>query len=701
MGIWWAMILPLMTMSATADFPVGRWTGELMGSPSALIGSATAHAPLLGNGYLGAVLSTMRRGNIPGNGSSVDLWLNSNANWDCQPAGQTRAPAALCSARVLGGLSISVEDGPLSNSTQTSFEAEQRISNGTLWTRRTAAEGSAIETETYIADAENVLVTDIAITGDGRNVAEPISLSITLFTYGPNRHVRPTTRATCAILNGDGTVGACSRRFHTPGTTGYHAPWSALAVRTIGATPSSVEAANATMTGSYQVSYVKSSFAVVPSSAGRLRVVVSLADNLLAGNDDDPAPAAAALARSTAPDDVRNASQRFWAAYYGASRVWLPSRPAIEAMWLGAQYASACSMPSAAVHARLRGRAPPPGLYGPFATTDFAFWNGDYTLDYNVEATFQHVHSSNHPELAASYFSMIDDWADAATANARAAATAANLSNARCENAVMKRFACHLAPWGYQSRDTSTYMEWNGPYAATLFIAAWEYTRNAHFARNATLPLLESLNAWSHCYLTNTSAAAAPGGYTLEDWSSRLPDELFEGRAARNPLSGLALMRRVATAHRDIANALAEPYPAFVDEIIAHLAPFRTVAGPEAVVGAGQMVWAAADNRSWYNSTPAAVGFPVALYPLWPAEVVSGLDADDETRRLAQASVKLYANLSCAVVPSPPFATCLQEGFGGLTILPAAVRALPARADETHGLSSREIVDALEGFLVA
>ena len=29
------------------------------------------------------------------------------------------------------------------------------------------------------------------------------------------------------------------------------------------------------------------------------------------------------------------------------------------------------------VHALAKGRAPPPGLYGPFVTGDFAFWNGE------------------------------------------------------------------------------------------------------------------------------------------------------------------------------------------------------------------------------------------------------------------------------------------------------------------------------------
>ena len=49
----------------------------------------------------------------------------------------------------------------------------------------------------------------------------------------------------------------------------------------------------------------------------------------------------------------------------------------------------------------MQGKLPPPGLYGPFATGDYAFWNGDFTLDYNQEAQYYGVFSSNHQELAA------------------------------------------------------------------------------------------------------------------------------------------------------------------------------------------------------------------------------------------------------------------------------------------------------------
>jgi hypothetical protein len=50
------------------------------------------------------------------------------------------------------------------------------------------------------------------------------------------------------------------------------------------------------------------------------------------------------------------------------------------------------------------------------------------------------------------------------------------------------------------------------------------YTRDKAFATNTTLPLLEGLNAWSHCYLQHD----AKGDGTLDDWNAAVPDQIFE-----------------------------------------------------------------------------------------------------------------------------------------------------------------------------
>ena len=47
------------------------------------------------------------------------------------------------------------------------------------------------------------------------------------------------------------------------------------------------------------------------------------------------------------------------------------------------------------------------GLWGPWIQTDTMNWNGDYTLDYNFEASFYGAFGSNHADLTNSYYETV------------------------------------------------------------------------------------------------------------------------------------------------------------------------------------------------------------------------------------------------------------------------------------------------------
>ena len=74
-------------------------------------------------------------------------------------------------------------------------------------------------------------------------------------------------------------------------------------------------------------------------------------------------------------------------------------------------------------------------------------------LDYNQEAQFYGVYGSNHPAQAASYFTPIADWMPNALAEATSFVAHLHLTRPACKKAL--HFSCHLAPWGYQSVDTT------------------------------------------------------------------------------------------------------------------------------------------------------------------------------------------------------------------------------------------------------
>merc|ERR1740130_1078468 len=211
-------------------------------------------------------------------------------------------------------------------------------------------------------------------------------------------------------------------------------------------------------------------------------------------------------------------------------------------------------------------------------------------------------------------------------------------------------------------------MQWNGPYAALLFINAWEYTHDAAFAKNSTLPLLIGINAWSHCYLQKNSTTGI-----LDDSNAVTPDQIFENSPAKNPAAGLAMMMRAATAHRTIALAVGESYPSYVDEIIEHLAPLPTAPGPNKNTGD---VWVAADGRTPSPAHP--IFAETTLYAIYPAEVV---DFSSDDAKVARRSAMLYANLTCTDFPQKPYETCVNAGWGGLTIFSALARVLPSAAE--------------------
>lgn len=95
---------------------------------------------------------------------------------------------------------------------------------------------------------------------------------------------------------------------------------------------------------------------------------------------ENPALAAISIAESAAAatGPLKTDIAAFWIHFWAQSNVSLPSRPLIEAFWYGAQYSLAGFASN-----RTEAWVPPPGLYGPWTTSDSPSWNGDFTLDYS------------------------------------------------------------------------------------------------------------------------------------------------------------------------------------------------------------------------------------------------------------------------------------------------------------------------------
>ena len=122
--------------------------------------------------------------------------------------------------------------------------------------------------------------------------------------------------------------------------------------------------------------------------------------------------------------------RRWWSDFWARSYIEIPDK-LIEQHWYGAQYIMAsCSR---------RGKVAP-GLFGNWVTTDKPAWSSDFHLNYNHQAPFWGLYSSNHIEQAATYEQPIVDRLPAARSAAR------RLLN--CRGAY---FTVGMGPWGLSS----------------------------------------------------------------------------------------------------------------------------------------------------------------------------------------------------------------------------------------------------------
>ena len=134
-------------------------------------------------------------------------------------------------------------------------------------------------------------------------------------------------------------------------------------------------------------------------------------------------------------------------------------------------------------------------------------------------------------------------------------------------------YACHLAPWGYQSDDQTYYMQWNMAFALLPLASQWEFTHNVTAAK-AALPLFLGCMQWWACYLNKTA------GGVYRDNNAHLPDAEHEGQLVADPIIGLSLVSRIAAATMDICLGVGHPIPPSTLDVFMHLTPYPTAQAP-------------------------------------------------------------------------------------------------------------------------
>jgi len=257
------------------------------------------------------------------------------------------------------------------------------------------------------------------------------------------------------------------------------------------------------------------------------------------------------------------------------------------------------------------------------------------TLDYNYESWLLGMFPSSHPELFASYLNTLLQWMGPAATMAQ---EMCKKFNATCPPTALY-FPCHLAPWGYQSQDTTIYQHWNLAYALLPLVTQWTFTHNLTAARLA-LPLFEGTTDLLSSILQKLPSNATPAGYAYHDANPLNLDSAGEGPGVPNPQIALSYFASVAAAHADMAAALSVPYPPQAMDIALNMAPYPTYlrpvhnASPSAPPNA--TVWALWDTSDTSRAPP--LGGPM---PIYVGEDLGGLlPISPQQRAIAQATVR-------------------------------------------------------------
>ncbi len=307
---------------------------------------------------------------------------------------------------------------------------------------------ATVQMRSWTAEIGNLLITDL-----WTEQGAPMDVAIKLWSHANSS----TTQAGAA--NGliwstreiNGKMGTPPQQFSSK---------VAMTTRILGATP-------ACATNGKNFSTAK--FTLPAGKVVRVVTVVSggynAAEHVAKGKDE------AASLTSMRIDELHVQHLDWWEKYWTKSYVSL-NDDLLEKFYYGALYVLGCSSREGKVA---------PGLAGPWHLHGPACWSNRYTLDYNFEANWWGVYSSNRPELALPYYDVILKLIPAGRQLAKEHGTKGIL------------FGVNAHAWGGFTDTRTLNMKGNASLAALNFTKHYRYTRDESFLVNKAWPLLKEL----------------------------------------------------------------------------------------------------------------------------------------------------------------------------------------------------------------
>lgn len=361
--------------------------------------------PVIGNGDVGVVLS--------GPPDKLRFWISKNDFWKAKPVYPNAGP------RPVGGIEIDIpalEGG--------SYHVEQLLENGTLIGRFTTSTsvlnrqgdappftkaGITVMVKSWVDANANLMVIELSVEGE-HGKGDLMSRVFPGETSAVGVDVRLWTHAgdESETFSGNMADGYwIKRKFSRPGESlsieQKPLVWeseAAIAMRLL-------KHRQLPLPWSRGDGWSGDRFIIAPGHSVTLVAAIVTSEE-----SADPLRTAMEQVNKTDISSVavsRSAHETWWRGLWSKSSVEIGD-PLIEKFWYGSHYILACCS---------RNKRFPPSLFGTWTTTDLPSWEADFHLNYNHEAPWWGVYSSNLIELAEPYDTPILEYLPVARENAR------------------------------------------------------------------------------------------------------------------------------------------------------------------------------------------------------------------------------------------------------------------------------------------
>jgi hypothetical protein len=521
---------------ATMQALLGGIHGISTAPPAKVVTPKYTAGALMGNGDIGVVAGDTTTSQRFYFGKS-DFW---GTHWN---VGHNAPEVSIIS---LGNLTIS---SPAATSgADAVYRMDQDILNAQVLT--TLKLGDAIvHMHSWTADSENIFLTQVSTDAGSPDV--PLQLSLAMPAPDTVLH----TIFPAAVGGRNGILWA-SRENNLNAVTDYKSR-AAIAVRLLGANFLDVTPAPNSAVGSFTLKGGKSVWIVtVFESDARIGLNGPSSEALVQSALD--------RSRKLSPltiAQLETAHHEWWKQFWLRSFIQVHDK-VLEDYYYGALYVLGSSS---------RPGHLPPSLWSNFLTTDNAGWGGRYFMNYNEEAPFYGVFSSNHSDLAEPYNLMVlaqIPWQKNRTA-------AAGYQGVSFQRTFSPFTMYQSAPALIPVASTKDYKKLpsdqksNATFSVLPLIEYYEYTQDQTFLRTQLYPALKELDAFWRDFAVRNPA----GTQWIFEHSSA-----HEGGDDVNPNLDLGFARRVARELIETSQVLgvdAQMRPIW-QQFIDQLAPYPT-----------------------------------------------------------------------------------------------------------------------------